>query len=68
MSPWLGLIGSMATWAFAFVARDLLDIAVALGCALALAARGEAAALDPRAVTGDNETNCATAQYRLVRS
>ena len=52
----------------AFFAQEIIGTAVAVGCALVLAARGEAAALDPRAVTGDNETNCATAQYRLVRN
>ncbi|MGV9479465.1 hypothetical protein [Gordonia aichiensis] len=68
MSPWLGLIGSIATWAFAFAARDLLDTAVAVGTAVVIAARREAAALDRRDVTGDNESISATAQYRQVRA
>ena len=53
---------------FAFIARDLLDIAVTLGTAVVIAARRQAAALDPMSNTGDNETDCATAQYRLVRN
>lgn len=62
------LIGSMATWAFAVVARDLLDIAVAVGTTVVIAARRHTPALDPRATTDDNESISATAQYRLVRS
>lgn len=67
MNPWLGLIGSIATWAFAVVAREIIDTAVEFGCALVIAARREAAALDRRGVTGDNESISATAQYRQVR-
>lgn len=51
----------------AFFAREIIDIAVAVGTAVVISTRRHAPALDPRATTGDNETTSATAQYRQVR-